>query len=676
MKKRKSSIQAAVSRREFMKTAGAGVLASQAGVASLAKATASGSSSTVHFAPTRGLTQISPNLYMLRDTCNVYVLKNNDRALLIDFGSGQVLKLLGQIGVTKVEGILHTHHHRDQCQGDARAAAQRIPIYVPAHERHLFEDAESFWRHRRVFHLYYVRNDFFTLTRNVPVAGVLRDYETFRWGPYEFLIFPTPAHTLGSISLVGQVDGKKVVFSGDLIHSPGKVVNLYEFQYQPVPVDVYGSMDGVDFALFSLTKLRELGPELVCPSHGEPFARPEAGIGDLVRKIRGWYESFAPGAPLTLENKPYAVSPHLICAYQTTSTVYALISDSGKALLVDYGAASSNFLFSFNVAAAVTDRTRFVEHTIPELKARHGLKSVDVAMPSHMHDDHLGGFPHLVRHYGAKVWCYENMVDVLQNPRGYNLCAVLGEPIKVDRSFRHGETFKWEEFEFTVCHSPGHTEYQMAMFADIDGARVAFTGDAFFPSSLWGGPPIPQPQLRHNMIFRSWVENDSHVKSIRTILEHEPTLVAPGHGKPFASNKADLEDLKRRLEKQQQYFFDVIADPDCNFGLNPSWIRLYPYQLLAETGTSVPLELRVRNYRSTPMLVEAALVLPPGWVASPEIVSITVPANGEAAGGFTVTIPQSWDRARPRVALAADVMADGEYLGEIAEGVVDVRFGS
>jgi glyoxylase-like metal-dependent hydrolase (beta-lactamase superfamily II) len=268
------------------------------------------------------------------------------------------------------------------------------------------------------------------------------------------------------------------------------------------------------------------------------------------------------------------------------------------------------------------------------------------------------------------------MVDVLQNPRGYNLCAVLGEPIKVDRSFRHGETFKWEEFEFTVCHSPGHTEYQMAMFADIDGARVAFTGDAFFPSSLWGGPPIPQPQLRHNMIFRSWVENDSHVKSIRTILEHEPTLVAPGHGKPFASNKADLEDLKRRLEKQQQYFFDVIADPDCNFGLNPSWIRLYPYQLLAETGTSVPLELRVRNYRSTPMLVEAALVLPPGWVASPEIVSITVPANGEAAGGFTVTIPQSWDRARPRVALAADVMADGEYLGEIAEGVVDVRFGS
>ena len=71
----------------------------------------------------------------------------------------------------------------------------------------------------------------------------------------------------------------------------------------------------------------------------------------------------------------------------------------------------------------------------PQLKAQFGLKSVDVIMPSHMHDDHLNGFPHLVRHHGAKVWCYENMVDVLQNPRNYNLGCILGEPIKIDRAF-------------------------------------------------------------------------------------------------------------------------------------------------------------------------------------------------------------------------------------------------
>ena len=373
---------------------------------------------------------------------------------------------------------------------------------------------------------------------------MLRDYGTHRWGPYELLIYPTPGHTLGSVCLIGAVDGKKVAFTGDLIHSPGKVVNLYELQYN------YGSTDGVDYAIFSLTRVREQGPELACPSHGEPFLQPEAGITDLIHKLKGWYAAYAPESTLTVENKPYAVTPHLVASYQTTSSSYALISDSGKALFVDYGSASGNFFSSYMTATPVHDRMGFVEHTLAELKASYGLKAVDVIMPSHMHDDHLNGFPHLVRHHGAKVWCYENMVDVLQNPRGYNLGCILGEPIKIDRAFRNGDTFKWEEYEFQVFHSPGHTEYQMALFATIDGARVAFTGDAFFPTGS------ANSLLRHNLIFRNWVENDSHVKSIRTILEHEPNIVAPGHGKPFLSNKADLENLKARLEDQQKYFFD------------------------------------------------------------------------------------------------------------------------
>jgi glyoxylase-like metal-dependent hydrolase (beta-lactamase superfamily II) len=660
MKNRRQATTHDVSRRSFLKTAGASLLAAKAGEAEAASEGLVAAKSSGRFAPREGLSQVSRNLYLLRDTCNVYVLKDGSRGLLIDFGSGHVLDLLGPIGVTQVDGILHTHFHRDQCQGDARAAAQRIPIQVPAHERHLFEDAENFWRNRRIFHLYNVRNDFFTSTHNIPVAVGLRDYETFRWGSYEFLIYPTPGHTPGSISLVGQVDGKKVAFSGDLIHSPGKVVNLYELQYE------YTSADGVDLAIFSLTRLRELGPDLVCPSHGDPMPSPAAGMTELIEKLAGWCEAFGRGPSLTVENKPFAVTPHLVCSHQTCSTFYALISDSGKALFLDYGSASTNFFYSFNRPAAVNDRMRFVEHTIPELKARYGLKSVDIAMPSHMHDDHLNGFPHLIRRYGSKVWCYENMVDVLQNPRGYNLGCILAEPIKVDRSFRHGESFKWEEFEFTVCHSPGHTEYQMAMFAEIDGARVAFTGDAF---DLWG-----EGHLQHNLVFRNWVENDSHVKSIRTILEHQPTVVAPGHGKPFLSNKADLENLKRRLEDQQQYFRNVIADPDCNFGLNPSWVRLYPYQLLAGAGSTPTLELRVRNYRPKTMQLEATLVLPPGWQATPEVLHLTIAPHADATGSFMVTIPDNWDRAKPRVAVAADVVADGRYLGQIAEGVADIQF--
>jgi glyoxylase-like metal-dependent hydrolase (beta-lactamase superfamily II) len=639
-----------------------------------ASSSASETPSRVSFTPSSGLVRISPNLFMLSDTCNVYLLRDGDRGLLIDFGSGHILKLLGEFGIVKVEGILHTHHHRDQCQGGAKAVTQNIPIYVPAHEKYLFEGAENFWRNRHILDNYDVRNDFFTLTKNNQVAGILRDYDSFRWGPYSFLILPTPGHTLGAISLIGRVDGRKVAFTGDLIHSPGKVLNLYDLQYE------YQSSDGVDCAIYSLTKLRDLAPALICPSHGTPFENPGRGISDLVDKLKGWYALYSPESLLTVDSRPFAVSPHLACAYKDTSTVYALISDSGKALFVDYGGASLNFLMLFNGGVqrgSVHDHMRFVEHahTIQELEARFGMKSIDVALPSHMHDDHIGGFPYLVQNYGTKIWCYENMVDILQNPRGYNLGCTYGEPIKVDRSFRDRETFKWEEFEFTVCHFPGHTEFQMVMFGVIDGARVAFTADNFFPwpppSHIWPHD-FPAYELRHQVCFRNWVESDSHLKSVRTLIEYEPTMMAPGHGKPFVSNKQDLEDLKPRLAKQKEYFSSVIADPDCNFGLNPSWVRIYPYQLRAKAGSTASLELRVRNYRSKPMRLEATLMVPSSWKSLPERLTVEAPPYADSGGGFTVSIPENWDPSRSRVAVAADVVADGRYLGEIAEGIVDL----
>jgi len=57
------------------------------------------------------------------------------------------------------------------------------------------------------------------------------------------------------------------------MQAPGKVTNLFDLQYQ------YGSTDGVDFAIYSLSKVRELGLGVLCPSHGEPFPSPDAGIG-------------------------------------------------------------------------------------------------------------------------------------------------------------------------------------------------------------------------------------------------------------------------------------------------------------------------------------------------------------------------------------------------------------
>jgi glyoxylase-like metal-dependent hydrolase (beta-lactamase superfamily II) len=610
------------------------------------------------FSPAGAPRKLTDNLYVFEDTCNVYVVRDGSSCVLIDFGSGKVLDHLRDLGISKVDWILHTHHHRDQCQGDWKAAERSIPVAVPAHERHLFADARNFWRNRRVFHLYYVRNDFNTITEDIPVARPLADYSTLRWNKTDFFILPTPGHTLGAITLLTTVDGKKVAFSGDLMHSPGKIHTLHDTQVN------YGGTEGIDLGIYSLARLREQKPELLCPSHGTPLNDPDSGMAETIKRLTE-YCRFWGNEPVE-ENRPYAVSRHFIAHHQTTSSFYAILSDSGKAMFIDYGSASGLHFGNFMNATAATDRIRFVEHSIDHLKANFGLKSIDVAMPSHMHDDHMNGFPHLIRHHATKVWCYENMVDIFENPRGHNLGCILGEPFKVSRSFKNGEKFKWEEFEFEVAHSPGHTEYQMALFVNIDGNRIAFTGDAIFEN------PRKDGTLRHNLIFRNHVENDSHLKSIRAIIGREPTMIAPGHGKPYAVDQATLLATEQKLRKGQQHYFDLLPEGEVGYGLDPSWVKIYPYQILLTPGQPQALEIRVQNYNPSAMKLEAAIVAPSEWRIEPDVVKLDIPAQSHGVGKVTVTAPRNWDAPSARFAIAADVVRDRKYLGQLTEAVVEM----
>ena len=612
------------------------------------------------FVPGSKPEKLSENVYLFEDTCNVYVVRNGSSCVLIDFGSGKVLDHLQAMGISKVDWIIHTHHHRDQCQGDFRAVERGIPVAVPAHEAHLFADAEEFWRNRRAFHLYYVRNDFNTITENIPIARRLTDYSTFRWKETDFFILPTPGHTLGAITVLASVDGRKFAFSGDLMYAPGKIKTLHDTQVN------YGGSEGIDLGIYSLARLREQKPEMLCPSHGAPLKDPDTGMAETIRWLTHYYK-FQTGSDPVIENKPYAVSPHLICHYQTTSSFYAILSKTGKAMFIDYGSASGVHFGNFERATAATDRIRFVEHSIDELKRSYGMKSIEVVLPSHMHDDHMNGFPHLIRHYGTKVWCYENMVDIFENPRGQLLGCTLGEPFKVSRSFRNGEKFRWEEFEFEVAHNPGHTEYQMALYVNLDGNHVAFTGDAFFTS------PRNDGTMRHNLIFRNHVESDSHLKSIRQLIDHEPTMICPGHGRAFLVDRQTMLATEKKMREQQQLFTDILPDGEANFGLDPSWVKIYPYIIQAAPGEAIQAQIRVQNYKPSAMKLEVALVAPSEWRIEPDVVRMEVGGNSSGTSPVTVTVPKDWSAPSPRLAIAADVVSDGKYLGQITEAIVEMR---
>jgi hypothetical protein len=72
------------------------------------------------------------------------------------------------------------------------------------------------------------------------------------------------------------------------------------------------------------------------------------------------------------------------------------------------------------------------------------------------------------------------------------------------------------------------------------------------------------------------------------------------------------------------------------------------------------------------MKMEVALIAPSEWRIEPDVVRLSVPARGHAHGTVHVSVPKTWDAPSPRFAIAADVIRDGKYLGQITEAVVDI----
>ena len=91
------------------------------------------------------LTQLTHRLSVHHGSINVGILRDGNRALLIDCGNGRIRSTLRTLGVTEIHTVLFTHHHRDQASGIESLAGENTRVGVPAQERGWFESVEDFW---------------------------------------------------------------------------------------------------------------------------------------------------------------------------------------------------------------------------------------------------------------------------------------------------------------------------------------------------------------------------------------------------------------------------------------------------------------------------------------------------------------------------------------------------
>jgi glyoxylase-like metal-dependent hydrolase (beta-lactamase superfamily II) len=620
-------------------------------------------------------THISEHLYQLSDTCNVYLISDGEHGLLIDTGSGAIVDHLQQAGVQKVEWVLHTHHHRDQCTGTPRLREQGAQVAVPEYERHLFDQAELFWQTRRTYDNYNDRNTFFTVGTDIPVDAVLEDYETFCWRDYEFLVLPAKGHTLGSSALIVKIDGQTVAFTGDLMGAGGKLYQLHAMEY------AYGGMEGMLFTLQSIQALAKHKVDVCYPSHGEPVTAVASDIHTLERRLmdcvdlgRGMRvsgrESPVPEQTFLPDPKFVPLSRHLLWGgIWTCSNFYVILSDSGKAMFVDYGHA-----FSAHMHAGADhdglESMRFIEHHLDELRDDYGVTEFSLVVPTHIHDDHTCGIPFLQRHHGTQVWALEEVGQVLADPAAWaSTPCTFPKPIRIDRWLADGDRFTWEEYEFEIRFAPGQTEYHSVYAGMIDGRKVAFTGDNYFTAEVMSGGKVEMRPFQ-TTVLRNSFQLAMHRQCAEVMRAMNPELICPGHREVLPCTKQELDTYCDFIARKERVFCELVAEPADHY-IDLFWARLLPYLAVFQPAQTVDYRLLLRNNLQRPVTYEARLIGPSDWKLPGEFSSIDLAPGGRGELSLPATAPPQADHTRRLI--TAEVKVDGESQGQIAEALVTVR---
>jgi glyoxylase-like metal-dependent hydrolase (beta-lactamase superfamily II) len=620
--------------------------------------------------------ELSPNLFVVRDTCNVYLVRNGRSAVAIDFGSGLALDHLDELGIDEISDVLLTHHHRDQAQGLPRAVGAGIRIWVPPVERDLFEHADEHWQAREIFKNYDMRQDRFSLVESVPISGTLAEYRTTDFAGHDFEVIPTPGHTVGSDTILTTIDGRRVAFSGDLIAGAGKVWSLAATQW------TYNGAEGVASTILSAIDLQKRDAQLLLPSHGEPMNDPPAALALLIERLtnlRNFRLQLESPFGTHIEQPYMSITPHLLMNRTSNANSYVLLSDSGKALIIDYG-------YDFSTGwAAGDDRgsRRPWLYTMPFLKRDHGVTHIDVAIPTHYHDDHLAGFNLLRSVEGTEVWAAENMAGILTDPARFDLPCLWFDPIPVDRTLSLGVPVTWEEYQITVHPLPGHTQYAVAIEFVVDGRRVLALGDQlheegwlaylFRHEMSMGGKPItslPPPKVL-NYVYQNGYRLGDFRRTAGLYLELDPQILLFGHWPPAtAVTRQYLQQLRDRGAELERLHVDLLPLADFNADAGGVTARIQPYQATVAPGEWLQLAVECLNPFDSEQDLCLELKVPDGWSVRPAIAETRIGPLQKHSVSFEVCSPTGPMR---RARVTADLTLGSHRLGEQAEALVTVR---
>ncbi len=612
----------------------------------------------------QNLTRLNENLFVFFDTCNVYILRDGNAALLIDFGDGGVLDVLPEIGVSRVEWVFFTHHHREQCQGAARLTETGAKVAAPRAERDFFENPFNYRKMQAKL------DDPFTCYGSSylrPPRGPIRvdnafaGLDDFQWRDHEFWTLHTPGHSPGSMTYMLRREDGWLAFTGDLMLDDARMHTWFDSEWD------YGYAAGLYALYTSAATVERFDPRQMLPSHGPVVENPMKQLPVYRQKLKTLTKLYLRGWNMQYHvddadhvSKPSAVphvwqiSPHLykFAGAGFGGNFHMILSDSGHALFVDCGGWEHTWL----------------DKRIQQMKERLGLKQIDAVVITHMHGDHILEAPHLREQHGAEIWTLDLIAETYEHPDRFDYtCPITAyggfDPVNMDRTFGRGEVLDWEGYKLTFDWLPGQTEFALILHGEIDGRLVAFTGDNIFTSHNDSG---------HDAVVarNSGILEEGYLYCAELLTRLQPDLILGGHSVVIEDPGPQLARFLAWSYQIRESFRSLSPDECYEYFYDPFWVRAYPYRVRVAPGGSTTFQVIVRSFRDHKERHHVELKLPDGWTATPRIIEGVLPPHGKTQYDVTLIALSS---AEPGIrVIPFDITLDDKRYGQWFDMIVEV----